>query len=127
VNTVANVMSNFTQSAVLRLVPAPGATFTGPIIGDLVSSDETWGKYVHLGPLQYGQSRDVTLQMKLPEGEAPYLEAVVAYPNMISGKEIRISEKGIGRNATFESVVGGLRNKTISVGFKAVSEADECN
>lgn len=93
VSCVANVMSNFTQSAVLRLVPAPGATFTGSILGDFVSSDEAWGKYVHLGPLQHGGTRDVTLQMNLPAGEeVPYLEAVLAYPNVISGKEIRVSE-----------------------------------
>ena len=54
VNTVSNVLSNFTQSATLKLAPAPGATFTGPVGADLDSSDEAWGKYIYLGPLQHG-------------------------------------------------------------------------
>lgn len=58
--------------------------------------------------------------MKLPAGTAPYLEAVVTYPNAISGKEIRISDKGTSRTATFESVLSGLRSKTVSVGFKVI-------
>ena len=111
----------------MRLVPGSGAEFTGAILGDHISSDETWGKYVHLGPLQFGQNRDVTVQMKLPAGTAPYLEAVVTYPHEMTGKEVRISSKGESRSATLESVIGGLRSKSISVGFKAITEADACN
>ena len=72
--------------------------------------------------------RDVTLQMNLPEGEdTPYLEAVLGYPNLISGKEIRVSEKGTSRAATYESVLGGMRNKIVSCGLRTIAVADECN
>jgi len=107
------------------LVPAPGASFTGPILGDHTSSDETWGKFVHLGPLQYGQRRDITVQMTLPPGEVPYLEATLEWNHAVSNKAIRITANGIDRNATLESVTGGVRSKMISVRIKAVNKADE--
>ena len=127
VNTVANVLSNCTQGATLRLSPGTGAAFTGPILGDHLSSDETWGKFVHLGPLQHGQARDVAVQMKVPAGSAPYLEAVLSYPDPRTGKEKRATSTGASRSATFESVVGALIGKTVSVGFKVIQEADNCN
>lgn len=54
VNTVANVLTNFSQRSTLMLVPSGGASFTGPVSGDLLTSDETWGKHIVLGPLQQG-------------------------------------------------------------------------
>lgn len=87
VNTVAGVLSTFTQGATLRLLPAPNAKFAGPLLGDHLTSDEDWGKFIYLGPLQYGQSRDITVPMNLPKDSGYYLEAVFSYPNMMSGKE----------------------------------------
>ena len=80
---------------------------------------------MHLGPLQYGQRRDITVQMTLPPGEVPYLEATLEWNHAVSNKAIRITANGIDRNATLESVTGGVRSKMISVGIKAVNEADE--
>ena len=63
--------------------------------------------------------------MNLPPGEAPYLEATVEWSNPKTHKAIRVSENGVARNATLESVTAGLRSKVISVGYKAIAEADE--
>jgi hypothetical protein len=51
VNSCANVMSTYTQQATLRLTPMGGATFAGPTLGHMSSSDESWGRQVDLGPL----------------------------------------------------------------------------
>ena len=123
VNTVANIVSNYTQSATLRLLPAGGAQFTGAPKGKLTSSEETWGRFIHLGPLQYGQARDVVIPMKIPAGSTSYLEAIVSYPNMVSGKEVRVSSSECSHDATLESVVAGLRNTIIDTGFEACQEA----
>lgn len=81
-DSVANILSTFSQTAELRLVPRSGAEFTGPVVGRYDSSDESWGRQVHLGPLTYGQPRDIVVPMKIPAGKAPYLEATLTYPHL---------------------------------------------
>ena len=90
VNTVSNVLSNFTQSATLKLAPSPGSTFAGPVGANLESSDEAWGKHIYLGPLQHGQSRDVVVPMAIPAGQSAYLEATLCYPHPVNGKEVKV-------------------------------------
>merc|ERR1712187_811303 len=85
VNCVSNLLSTQTQNATLHLSPQGGAEFDKDIgvIGvpeDMVT-DAAWGRVVSLGPLTFGQSRDVVVPMHIPAGISPYLEATVEYPN----------------------------------------------
>lgn len=132
VNTVSNVLTNFTQRSTLMLQPTHGAEFTGKVKGDHLTSDETWGKYVTLGPLQQGQARDIIVPMKIPAGQAPYLEATLVYPHDLNGKEVKIASTGEVREATVESKIGEVRSRMVSIGYSNVEAAlkgniQECN
>jgi hypothetical protein len=54
INSTANVLSTYSHATTLRLIPKGGATFAGAVLGELHESDESWGKFIHLGPLQFG-------------------------------------------------------------------------
>jgi len=54
VNTMANALSCYAQEVSLQLVPQLGGKFNGAVLGDFMSSEESWGRHLHLGPLQYG-------------------------------------------------------------------------
>jgi len=44
VNSLANVMSTYSQGAILRLIPQSGATFSGKVLGELEEIEESWGR-----------------------------------------------------------------------------------
>merc|ERR550514_250233 len=74
VDSISNVLSTYTQNATLHLTPANGAAFTGEVLGKHAAQEVSWGLAVSLGPLSFGQTRDIVVPMHIPEGDAPYLE-----------------------------------------------------
>jgi len=122
VNSCANIMSTYTQQATLRLVPLAGADFAGPILGDHNSTQESWGRQVDLGPLQFGQARDIVVSMKVPGGSQPYLEAHISYSQ--DGAEHKISAKATSRAATQAAILASLRSNTVSVGYQAIKDTE---
>eukprot|EP00401_Gymnodinium_catenatum_P020679 CAMPEP_0117592606 /NCGR_PEP_ID=MMETSP0784-20121206/72163_1 /TAXON_ID=39447 /ORGANISM="" /LENGTH=87 /DNA_ID=CAMNT_0005394421 /DNA_START=27 /DNA_END=287 /DNA_ORIENTATION=- len=70
-------------------MPKSGAAFTGPVGGGRGYVDAEWGRVVTMGILQFGQSREVVVPMKIPE-KGPYLEVVVTYTNS-AGNTVRAS------------------------------------
>jgi len=83
VSAVANACSTMSQNCKLHLTLKNGSQFTGHpgIGGNYLVSETSWGRVVDIGPLLYGQPRDVVLSIELPAiprgEEVPYLEVVV--------------------------------------------------
>ncbi|CAE7427703.1 unnamed protein product [Symbiodinium natans] len=130
VNSVANVLSTFSQSVTLSLMPMNGAQLAGPVMGCFKENDESWGRAVHLGPLQYGQSRDVVVGLLLPQPEGQpeegqvYLEAVLSIPTLsgleeVSGKALT----SLTLKANVEAVVAEARADAVSTGHIAIASA----
>lgn len=71
VNSLANTLSTYSQACTLRLIPKGGATFAGPVMGGMQESSESWGRHINVGPLQFGQAREICIPMKVPAGTAP--------------------------------------------------------
>mgnify|MGYP006103927013 CR=1 FL=1 len=51
VSSLANVLSTYSNSCTLRLKAQSGAQFSGAVLGELEESVESWGRFIHLGPL----------------------------------------------------------------------------
>lgn len=125
VDTVANVLSTLSQSATLSVMPRNGAELTGPVLGACSEFDESWGRAVRLGPLQYGQSREIVVPLRLPlnaPDDQPYLEVVLTYPQ-VGGKKLRVGVAITDRTPTADSVVAGCRVDVVATGNLAVDHA----
>lgn len=121
VNSICNSLSTQTQNATLHLMAQGGAQFTGPVVGvgaDLVT-EASWGRVVSLGPLQFGQEREVIVPMNVPAGEAPYLQAVVVYPGK-DGKECRAEGEGSSRKRTEGAKIASCRGMTVATGYEVL-------
>jgi len=44
ISSMANCMSTYSNGAILRLIPQSGAAFSGPVLGGLDESQESWGR-----------------------------------------------------------------------------------
>ena len=93
VDAIANACSTFSQNCNVHLVPKGSATFAhceeGKQIGGLILYERTSSQkpdlVVRLGPLQYGQSRDIIVRMNIPSSGLPERDAVIA-SRLRSGK-----------------------------------------
>jgi adenylate kinase len=125
VNSVANVLSTLSQSAILSLLPLNAATFTGPVLGSLPDKEESWGRLVNLGPLQYGQSREIIVPMNLPmDASKPYLEVILTYPFSGSDTNAKVSSEFNSRSSSADAVVALCRADTVTTGFTAIQKAN---
>lgn len=119
-NSVCNSLSTQTQNATLHLMPQGGAQLTGPVLGvdQSMVVDASWGRVVSLGPLQFGQSREIVAPMKIPVGDAPYLQAVVVFPGP-DGKEARSEFMATCRTGSVDAKVAVCRGKVVDAGYLA--------
>jgi adenylate kinase len=126
VNSVSNLLSTQTQNAMLHLTPKGGAEFSGRVLGvgnDLVA-ETSWGRVVHLGPLTFGQSRDTVVPMRIPAGEAPYLEAVVVYPTDRSGGTGKAFVQASRRTSTAWAVTAFARSSAVATGYEVIAKGE---
>eukprot|EP00927_Polykrikos_kofoidii_P023330 TRINITY_DN21530_c0_g1_i1.p1 TRINITY_DN21530_c0_g1~~TRINITY_DN21530_c0_g1_i1.p1 ORF type:complete len:759 (+),score=83.32 TRINITY_DN21530_c0_g1_i1:78-2279(+) len=123
VNCVANVLSTFAQNASLHLMPQGGAEFAGDVVGSLKVSNASWGRVVSLGPLQYGQSREIVVPMRLNPGSEPYLEVVINNPYGGSGEETRVSTAATSREACQRATTAAIRCQATKVISAAITAA----
>mmetsp|Transcript_61251 Transcript_61251/g.131747 ORF Transcript_61251/g.131747 Transcript_61251/m.131747 type:complete len:706 (+) Transcript_61251:120-2237(+) len=65
INTMSNILVTMAREAHLHLEPEEGAEILA-VKGGLTSQSTGSGVRVNLGTLQYGQSRDVIIRMKIP-------------------------------------------------------------
>lgn len=128
VNSVANFLSMHSQNATLSIMPRNGAMFTGPVLGDPVVAEESWGRAISLGPLQYGQSRDCVVPMSIPHaraGKQVYVDVVLSYPHQqCGGEQLRVQGSGSSRYQSHQAVLASLLAKTVTVGNLAVTLAE---
>lgn len=122
VNSLANSLSTQTHKATLHISAQGGAEITGPAVGvgENMVTDASWGHVVSLGPLQYGQRRDVVVLMRVPGGTTPYLEAVVVYPKKHGEGDVRASAQASLRTATPKAILAMARSKVVKLGSKVV-------
>jgi len=122
VNAVANALSTMTQDATMHLMALGEGSIVGPVSGGYEETTAAWGKVVSLGPLQFGQSREIVVPVRVPPGMEPYFEAVVIHPTQ-SGREGRASAQSAQRTGSQTGLVATARNEIVSVGYKAVLDA----
>lgn len=134
VHSVANVLSTLSLGATVNLMPRGGAELAGPCLGNFEEFNESWGRAVSLGPLQYGQARDLVVPLRLPavvgDGGAtddaaaskPYLEVVLTYPRA-SGGSGRVSVEAASRQGSLDALVAKCRAEVVSIGYAAVDKA----
>eukprot|EP00457_Paulinella_chromatophora_P001951 gb/GEZN01001954.1/.p1 GENE.gb/GEZN01001954.1/~~gb/GEZN01001954.1/.p1 ORF type:complete len:777 (-),score=125.02 gb/GEZN01001954.1/:394-2490(-) len=133
VDFVANAVSNLSQSAQLHLLLKNGATFAGPVLGDLDVQETGWGRVVELGSLQFGQPRDLACRILLPASlgivagasPQPYLEAVLVYANPSGAAEpLRVSTVCKSRQAAPFGLVALWRASVVTQGYLAIDDAE---
>jgi len=138
---VANILAVQTPAATLHLTLKNNAAFGGEVIGDLPveqSAALPGVRSVNLGPLQYGQSREVVVPVAIPAGAIPYLEATVTATDPVSGEQIVHAKAAATARAP--SAAGGpdgeeeghellalLRGRAVSVGAACLVEAERGN
>lgn len=121
VNSVANVLSNATQSAKLTLSVCNGATFRDSSAQSLVSD---------LGPLQQGQDRQIPVSVCVPastlESGLPYLEAVLKHPSgciRAIGSNESSHSLGPSSDEAITASIGCLRSNTVLAMEQAITLA----
>jgi hypothetical protein len=62
--------------------------------------------------MQFGAPREIVIPMKIPAGEAPYLEAVITFSR--EGRDHNVSITGSERLATESSILAWHRSMFIS-------------
>ena len=117
VNSVANILSTYCQSTTLRLVPQPGSSFNGSILGFDTDafSDESWGRLLDIGPMQFGAPREIVIPMKIPAGQTPYLEAVITFKR--EGKNHNVSILGSDKITNENAMLAYYRSMAITETF----------
>jgi len=80
VNAISNFMTNMAINVILTLEPRNGTTFT-EIPGGHQSQATSWGTVIHLGSINYGQSKDIVFKMAISQEYqgAPNLTATLKY------------------------------------------------
>jgi adenylate kinase len=133
VNSVANALTCFDPAATLSLVPCNGARLAEDVLdGGLVERNESWGRHITLGPLHYGQPRDISVPLVLPpdyvEGTC-YLECVVNAEftgNSASAKTTsRFSLATEAEQAA--AVLTAARARVVTVGLKSLELGESNN
>jgi len=125
VNSVANALTTRASTATLHLTPKNGAEFRGEVLGEYPVTETSWGRVVKVGPLQYGQSRDVVVPMTLPAAGATgpgYLDVVLEVPDR-QGKTTRAALSCCERNSSVDSVAALARSSAASGVLGAVRDA----
>ena len=125
VNSIANVCSCHTPQAFLSLAVGDDAAFAGPVLGDLrVAQTGRW-QVVELGPLQWGQTRDVVVPLDIPAGDAPFLHASLTSTNPATGAQVRhATALGTQRTSSADAVLASLRAQTVFIGKRCLDQAE---
>jgi len=83
-----------------------------------------WGYVAKLGPLYYGQSRDIIVPMNIPSDYAPYLEVTVELDRMSGGSPHKITVEGSSRISTPNAVAAFVRNHVVDVVSSVVEDCE---
>lgn len=124
VNSVANILSSYCHKTTLRLVLQPGCSFLGNILGFEKTAylEESWGRMIDIGPLQFGSPREIVIPMMIPAGENPYLEAVISFPR--EGRSHHLSVIGAGRITNERAMLAYYRSMGITKALTRLRSVD---
>lgn len=78
VNSISNTLSTMASDVNISLEPTNGATIK-TIHGGLPTTMTSWGASIAMGSLNYGQSRDLVITMKVPNHADKYVDVTVTY------------------------------------------------
>eukprot|EP01126_Amoeba_proteus_P023991 TRINITY_DN2409_c0_g1_i24.p1 TRINITY_DN2409_c0_g1~~TRINITY_DN2409_c0_g1_i24.p1 ORF type:complete len:600 (+),score=128.91 TRINITY_DN2409_c0_g1_i24:245-2044(+) len=124
VTAIANACSNLSQNCYVHMEPKNGATFAGDVEGCVPFEKTSWGYVAKIGPLQYGQSRDVVVPLNLPPGNLPYLEITVEYESATSGVH-KVTHLASHRTKTADMTAAYLRNYAVRIIYAVISECSK--
>lgn len=120
VHATSNLLTTMTKPAKLLLEPQNGASIT-TVIGGHQFETASWGVQVNLCPLQYGQTKDIVIQMaSMPAKGTAYLSATLKYDTKDSSAEV--TAEGIATDGGIELDVHRNRLQAID----AISQAATC-
>jgi len=121
VNTLSNLLATYARSVLMSCdVDSDKAEILGAV-GHEMTTDSQGVVRVNLGSLQFGQSKDVVLRMKLTEPHAPSLDVGLRYET--NSGEIKTSSNVFEQISTNVEMVEShvLRSRFVEV-LKAASE-----
>uniref|UniRef100_A0A6B2KZD7 VWFA domain-containing protein n=1 Tax=Arcella intermedia TaxID=1963864 RepID=A0A6B2KZD7_9EUKA len=123
VNAVANICSTMSQHAKVHLVLKGGSSFCGPIEGNLPIHETTWGRVVDIGPLQFGQNRDISVPLAISNSSEPYLEITLEYDQSTTGTH-KLTYLASNRQPTANGISAVFRNKVVSTVSTIITKCD---
>jgi len=89
VNAMTNLLVTMAKDAVLILKPVNGASFAGSgVLGGHPAVDAEVRR-VNIGTLQFGQAKDVVVNMSIPAGTSDVLEATVEYSTRAGPRQVQ--------------------------------------
>eukprot|EP01125_Pyxidicula_operculata_P021770 TRINITY_DN8628_c0_g1_i1.p1 TRINITY_DN8628_c0_g1~~TRINITY_DN8628_c0_g1_i1.p1 ORF type:complete len:1076 (+),score=188.04 TRINITY_DN8628_c0_g1_i1:27-3230(+) len=109
VNAVANASVTLCQKCEVHLTPRNGSTFAGEVAGYIPFERTHWGKTIKLGPLYYGQPRDIVIPMTINSDE--YLDVSVTFET--DRNFTQASAVGQSTKATPDSIWAYVRNLVV--------------
>lgn len=120
VNTTANLLATMGKNVTLSLEPLNGAKIAG-VVGGYLTQTTSWGAQVQLCSIQYGQSKELVVQMTdLPPNDTPYLTATVRCEVKGGLETSEWSVEGSGRDGGVEVVSNYFRLRFVTVVDEAI-------
>ena len=119
---MANILNTHTQCAELHLSPQHGARLAGGK-NAFTEAEHKWGLDLLIGPLQFGQTREIVIPMELPPVQDPnvsYLDVTLQY-----ARQGRVTCRGTSRRSDPTAEVARIRALVIEECGRAVFEASE--
>ena len=89
VNAVANALSVHIQACSLHLTAVGESEFAGDVLGHLPVVTTSWGRVVDLGPLHFGQTRDVCVPVTIRgPPDTPYITVSLTSTHPVTGQQL---------------------------------------
>eukprot|EP01112_Ceratiomyxa_fruticulosa_P020975 TRINITY_DN7285_c0_g2_i1.p1 TRINITY_DN7285_c0_g2~~TRINITY_DN7285_c0_g2_i1.p1 ORF type:complete len:812 (-),score=239.44 TRINITY_DN7285_c0_g2_i1:113-2548(-) len=105
VHALSNLLVTFAKNVQLAVEPLNGVLIVPNSIAGYAYQNTSWGVLVSLCTMQYHQTKDVVLKVKIPKSlgpNAPYIAATVKYIPFDANKTVENSVEGKLRNGQDE-------------------------
>ena len=97
---LANVLTTHSQRAMIHLTPMNGSKLVGLASGGFKSEVAPWGLVVNVGPLQYGQYREIIVPVEMPSDcSAPFLDVTLEYGDPVQRISLEADEREVDGGA----------------------------
>ena len=121
VNSVANCLSCFSPDSTLCLTAGSGAEFSdAEMDGGFAVRNESWGRHISLGALNYGQQRDIVVELK----RGNEFQCVVSSEAKGVSATLKVKVEA-GTSAMAAAAAGtAARARVVRVGYQAIADAE---